>query len=394
MIRIAFTMIGGKAWTGGYNYLLNLVKILTEQRASDITPVLFFGTDIDPDDAAPFSKITRAQIVMSPLLNQSRKKISLIRSQLLGRDRPVQKLFLEHRIDIVFENAQFYGARLGIPAIAWIPDFQHRGMPHLFSRMALLKRELGFRAQIAAGRSIMLSSEDARRTCETLHPTTVGKTSVVRFAVPPPAVTPAPAQARAVADRYGLPQRYFFMPNQFWQHKNHMLVVQALALLKQRGHDVVVAASGKQSDPRLPGHFDSLTAAIAQTGVGPNFRLLGLIPYEDLAPLMCASVALLNPSLFEGWSTTVEEARALGVPMLLSNLDVHMEQAEGLARFFDPHDPQSLADALLRAQEDAPDGLHNAAGRTLDQAMLPVRRFADDFHALVSRTIRSTPSKL
>ena len=48
---------------------------------------------------------------------------------------------------------------------------------------------------------------------------------------------------------------------------------------------------------------------------------------------MCASVALLNPSHFEGWSTTVEEARALGVPMLLSDLDVHLEQAQGIARF-------------------------------------------------------------
>ena len=190
--------------------------------------------------------------------------------------RPFRELFQAHGIDVVFENAQFFGpSRLGIPAIAWIPDFQHRGMRHLFSRTAYWKRELGFRAQIAASRTIMLSSEDARKTCETLYPSTVGRTHVVRFAVPPPAITPTAAQARAVADRHQLPAHYFFMPNQFWQHKNHLLVVDALALLKRRGQNIVVAASGKQLDPRLPAHFENVKSAIARSGVGENFRLLG-----------------------------------------------------------------------------------------------------------------------
>lgn len=389
MIRIAFTLIGGKSWTGGYNYLLNLVRVMVSYHADAMTPVLFFGTDIDPGEAAPFSEIPGTEVVISPWMNQARKQASLARSLALGVDAPVQKLFQAHGIDVVFENAQFFGARLGIPAIAWIPDFQHRGMRHLFSRTAYWKRELGFRAQIAAARIVMLSSEDARKTCETLYPSTMGRTHVVRFAVPPPAIIPTAAQARAVADRYGLPERYFFMPNQFWQHKNHMLVVETLALLKKRGQHVVVAASGKQMDPRLPVHFDNVKSAIAQSDVVENFRLLGLLPYEDLMPLMCASVALLNPSHFEGWSTTVEEARALGVPMLLSDLDVHLEQAKGIARFFDRHSAESLANALQSAQEDACRGIEQLSPEQSTDRSGPVKRFADEFLGLLQSLTHS-----
>lgn len=389
MIRVAFTLIGGKSWTGGYNYLLNLVRVMARYHADAVAPVLFFGTDIDPVEAAPFGKIPGAEVVMSPWMNQARKQASLARSLALGVDRPVQKLFQVHDIDVVFENAQFFGKKLGIPAIAWIPDFQHRGMPHLFSRTAYWKRELGFLAQIAASRTIMLSSEDARKSCETLYPSTVGRTHVVRFAVPPPTTTPTPAQSRAVADRYGLPERYFFMPNQFWQHKNHLLVVDALALMKQRGQHVVVAASGKQLDPRLPEHFENVKASIARLEVGENFRLLGLLPYEDLVPLMCASVALLNPSHFEGWSTTVEEARALGVPMLLSDLDVHREQAEGIARFFDRHSAESLANALQDALKDTDRGVARPQRAQTTDPLAPVKRFANEFFALAQSIARS-----
>ena len=140
----------------------------------------------------------------------------------------------------------------------------------------------------------------------------------------------------------------------------------------------MVAASGKQVDPYKPGHFQRVLSRLAEAHLKDQFRLLGLIPYEHIAPLMVGSVAVLNPSLFEGWSTSVEEARALGVSMVLSDLPVHKEQAEGLAHFFCRTSAPSLADALLQAwQHPSPP----AAGiATLPTSIAdPVKRFADDF---------------
>lgn len=387
MTRIAFTLIGGKSWTGGYNYLLNLLKVVTQRRPGALQPTLFFGTDVDPDDARPFQAIGGVEIVTSPCMNTARRSASLLKSLVLGADPATRRLFREHRIDVVFENAQFHGARLGIPAIAWIPDFQHRELSHLFSRTAWWKRELGFRAQIAAGRAIMLSSGDARDACERHYPATFERTHLVRFAVPS-AGRPDAATVRAVRESHGLPDCYFYLPNQFWQHKNHLLVIEALALLKQAGHSIVVAASGKQLDPYRPDHFKHVLARLTSAGVADQFRLLGLIPYEHVAPLMVGSVAVLNPSLFEGWSTTVEEARALQVPLVLSDLGVHKEQATGLARFFDRTSAPSLAEVLLEVwQGQHP--MHTSNPTNNSSPADPVQRFADDFVDLVQHVAGS-----
>jgi glycosyltransferase involved in cell wall biosynthesis len=344
LIRVAFTLIGGRDWTGGRNYLFNLLDVLIRHQAARLTPVLFVGED-SGEESAPFQALEGLELVRTPYLNAQRRKISLVQAILWGRDASLRRLFMQHRIDLVFESAQFFGWHLGIPAIAWIPDFQHKVLPHLFSRGAWWKREIGFRAQVAGGRTIMLSSEDARRVCEHYYPSTRGRTRTIHFAVPQSSVIPYP-EARTIADSYGLPERFIFMPNQFWQHKNHGLVLEALTILRERGKQIVVAASGKQADPRAPSYFAAFRDRLDRLGLQNEFRLLGMIPYRHLASLMRASIAMLNPSLFEGWSTTVEEAKAMGTPMLLSDLDVHREQMGEEAIYFDRHSAQSLADAL------------------------------------------------
>ena len=57
-------------------------------------------------------------------------------------------------------------------------------------------------------------------------------------------------------------------------------------------------------------------------------------------------IALINPSFFEGWSTTVEEAKSLGTKMILSNIKLHLEQAKN-ALFFDPKKVESFQDVIL-----------------------------------------------
>jgi glycosyltransferase involved in cell wall biosynthesis len=382
--RVAFTLIGGKNWTGGYHYLLNLLQLLVVHGTDRVHVVLFVGDDVAGEDVAPFVALDRVQIVRSALLNERRRLRSLGRSLALGADAPLRSLFRAHRVDAVFEAAQFFGRHLGIAAIAWIPDFQHHHLRHLFSTTGYWKRELGFRAQIAAGRRILLSSQDACDDCERAYPTTIGRTHVVRFAIP--VRTPVgQTEARTVADQYGLPSRFFFMPNQFWQHKNHHLVVDALAILRDRKCETVVAASGKQLDPRNPQYAPQLLERVQRLGLGASFRALGLVPYGHLLALMRASTALLNPSTFEGWSTTVEEARSLGVPMILSRLRVHLEQASD-AVFFDPRSAASLADAL---EGYRPLGETQRASMALSAAVLSearARQFALDFIQVVERS--------
>lgn len=387
MIRIAFTLIGGKKWTGGYNYLLNLLRALDSNTDNHIQPILFLGKDIPEGEINPFYDIYKLEIVIDPAFNEKRKSTSLLRSIILGSDRKIVAAFRDHRINLLFENALFLGWNIGIPSIGWIPDLQHRYLPQLFGFRAYWKREIGFLCQILSGRFIMLSSSDSRRSCELFYPYCRSRTHTVRFAVPPPRTFDF-KEARTVADRYNLPEKYFFMPNQFWRHKNHKLVIEALDILKRNGRrDIFIVSTGQTHEPRGPAHFLNLKREIEERGLDQNFIILGLIPYSDLMPLMQSSEALLNPSLSEGWSTTVEEAKAAGKSMLLSDLAVHYEQTNNAECYFDRYNPESLATKLAnyRAPSAPSSGcLRNAASKRISE-------FANSFVSLTKRARRQPP---
>ena len=382
MIRVAFTLIGRRSWTGGHNYLVNLLHALSEHGSSRVQPVLFLGEDVEANVRAPFEAIPGIEVVRRRRFDDVLSASRLRDAALLGSDRLALREFRAHHVSAVFEAAQFYGWRIDLPAIAWVPDFQHRHLRKMFGFKSYWRREIGLRAQILSGRHFMLSSEDARRDCERFYPSTRGRTHVVRFAIPSPQGITF-ADARATADLYGLPDIFFYLPNQFWSHKNHECVIEALRLLKAKGSRVVIAASGLQDDPRNPRHTLRLKALIREYGLDQNFLLLGLIPHQHVLALMRASSALINPSEFEGWSTTVEEAKAAGTPMILSSLRVHREQAQTNALYFDASSPEQLASILETFVPLAAPERHLLAEKARRVAADAVRRYADEFCALI-----------
>ncbi|MCK5840202.1 MAG: glycosyltransferase, partial [Bacteroidales bacterium] len=72
----------------------------------------------------------------------------------------------------------------------------------------------------------------------------------------------------------------------------------------------------------------------------------GLIPRGDQLLLMKYAKAIVQPSLFEGWSTVIEDAKSLQVPVIASNLPVNIEQLQEKGTYFEPHDYSTLAKIL------------------------------------------------
>lgn len=344
-IRLAFTHIPRRLWSGGYNYQSNLFTALAEFRPGEFSPILFAGNHDDEADLAELAEIPCVEIVRSAAFEG---RAGLAAAIALGLDGKVAAEFRRLRIDAVFEAARFFGWRLPYPAVAWIPDLQHRKLPQLFPAAARWRREAGFLAQIASGRTIMLSSQSALGDFREYYPRATNKTSTVRFATRPSSAFLTTNPAEVVA-KYRLPEKYFYLPNQFYRHKNHQVVVDALTILVQRGLDVVVCASGSTEDPRARGYFDQFMAQVRSLGLEKRFLHVGTIPMPHVYALIRTCSALINPSRFEGWSTTVEEAKSFGVPMILSDLEVHREQTAGTARYFGTDDPATLADHLMRA---------------------------------------------
>jgi glycosyltransferase involved in cell wall biosynthesis len=376
-LRVAFTHISRRLWAGGYNYQSNLFAALDRYCPGEISPVLFAGPHDAPDEVAALAGIPGVEMVRSAAFD--RRGAGLASAVALGIDRSAAAEFRAAGIDVVFEAARFFGWRLPFPAVAWFPDFQHRRLPHLFSRTARWRRDLGFRAQIASGRSILLSSNSALRDLRECYADLANDVCVVQFASEPPAGL-LTADPLVVLAQYGLPPKFLYLPNHLWRHKNHQIVLDALTLLQQRGLDVVVAASGSVEDPREPGYFESIKKEIEMRGLDTSFRHLGMIPLAHVYALLRTAVALINPSKFEGWSTTVEEAKSFGVPMVLSDIDVHFEQTEGKARYFGVDDAGALADHLANVWAES--------GPTIVRDLLPnvearVRSFAQGFVGLV-----------
>ena len=379
-LRVAFTNIPRRIWAGGYNYQNNLFVALDRYCPGQILPVMFAGRNDDPSDLEAIAQIPGIKVVRSPAFD--RRPSGLAAALALGLDRAAAAEFEARHIDVVFESARFFGWRLPFPTVAWFPDFQHRRLPHFFSPATRWRRELGFRAQIASGRTILLSSESALHDFRRFYPGATSDVSVVRFATGP-AASSLSADPAAIMALYDLPPGYFYLPNQFWRHKNHWVAVDALAILKRRGTDVVIAATGSRDDPREPNYFGDLMHAVGRYGLESNFRYLGMIPMAHVYALLRTATALINPSRIEGWSTTVEEAKSFGVPMILSDIDVHREQTGGEARYFGADDAEALANHLSDFLQDGKQVVARDLLADLDDR---VRAFATGFVNLIRQT--------
>jgi hypothetical protein len=385
LIRLGIPLFGGRQWMGGFNYLENLLLAIGAHCGDQITGVVFVGAGVDPELEQRLRAIRGAEIVVDDAFDDAGTGPRLAATLATGVDAAAAAAFQRARIDLAFETARFFGARCPVPALAWMPDFQHRRLRNQFSAFAYWRRDLGFRLQAGSGRLIMLSSRDARGDCERFYPAARGHTAVVHFA-PRPGPRPTAAAVAQVRARYSLPQRYFFLPNQFWTHKNHETVIRALAIARTAGKPAVVVMTGAEADPRDPGHAPRLRALIETLGVQDDARLLGLAPHEDIAPLLAGCEALINPSLSEGWSTAVEEAKAVGAPMILSDIPVHREQAAGAASFFEPASPERLAAILMLTLCGPPSGREDPQALE-GRAKARFRAFAADFAAAAHRAV-------
>ena len=353
-MRVAFPAFVDTSWTGGLNYLRNLFSALADLPGRPVQPVLFIPGGADPQayrSLRPY--LADAPIAMPHWA--SKRWARVLKTTFTGNDARSLAAFRAADIDLVFYNDAWYGSRFALPTLAWITDFQHCRMPELFTRWQRARRSAKFSAYVKHANRVMVSSEDSRNDCEKFFPAARGNVDVVRFAVQ---IDNAPSHddTTAVLTRHQLPARFFYFPGQLWQHKNHLLVLDALRKLVDAGTPVVVVASGSAKDTNHPDYPDRVLQRAKDLGLAEHFRFLGLIAYADLMPLMRLCTAVLNPSLFEGWSTTVEEAKALGVPLVLSDLPVHREQAPAGTRFFDPLQVNDLTRVLAQAWCELPAG--------------------------------------
>jgi glycosyltransferase involved in cell wall biosynthesis len=366
LIRVGFAPALDAGWVGGLNYYRNLFTALAEAPDPSLELTLFASprTELGWLPAGLPLRIVRSSLLEGGSATNLARRVL---RRLTGRDLLLAGLV--RRMDILSHSGPLRGLRRP-RTIGWLPDLQHRHLPQFFSDAERRLREQIVIDHLRECAVVLVSSEAARDDLLSYAEFASAKVVVLRFVATPLGGAQA-SDIAALRAKYSLAERYFYLPNQFWAHKNHRVVVDALRVL--RGARIQVVCTGDTRDYRQPEFYSQLTAAA--DGLEDSFRVLGLVPPPDAAALMRDCVAVINPSLFEGWSTTVEEAKSLGKRVLLSDIPVHREQAPGRSRYFHPQDPHDVAHALEEALA-AYDPAEEAREARAAAAALPDRRRA------------------
>ncbi|MBF2026853.1 MAG: glycosyltransferase family 4 protein [Oscillatoriales cyanobacterium C42_A2020_001] len=163
------------------------------------------------------------------------------------------------------------------------------------------------------------------------------------FKIPASKITPILLAHDAENFRFlDLPTRnYFLYLGRNDPYKNLQRLIAAFAQLPDRlSYELWIAGPG---DDR---YSPALVEQIAELGLTAQVKFLDYVPYAELPVVINQAIALVVPSLWEGFGLPVLEAMACGTPVITSNLSSLPEVTGDAALLVDPYDINAIADAM------------------------------------------------
>jgi glycosyltransferase involved in cell wall biosynthesis len=228
--------------------------------------------------------------------------------------------------------------------VIWKADLQEYHLPHYFSLSDLEKTSL-LMAKIADTEcELVLSSEDAKRDYTEYYPQHKNVITVLPFTSSLPDFDHISIEK--TKQKYKIEKPYFFVANQFWPHKNHLVIIKAIQHYRKQYNNELpfqIVFSGKTTSIRDPTLAEKLKWYIRVNGLSKDVVFTEFIAREEQLCLMQNCMAILQPTLFEGWSTVIEDAKALNKFVVASQLSVNKEQIHENVEFFNPYDYKELA---------------------------------------------------
>jgi glycosyltransferase involved in cell wall biosynthesis len=335
-------------WIGGTYYILNLVHALNLLE-DDVKPFITIIGNCESD--YEYIKKESSYPYLAFLQNKSgktlwRKVINAFSLRILKRELISPKL--QDKFDLLFPafaGSEYLSLIDDTKKIDWIPDFQDFHLPQLYTPKTLVEVRQRNLAKAYLSNRIVLSSEDAAKDFRLQYPDSKAEVHVVPFSVTHPDFSNL--NFDNVRTKYQITGDYFYAPNQYWVHKNHQLVIKAVKKLKDNNKNILVLFSGKEWDPRNPEYVPMLKKQVEELGLHDNIRFLGFLDRNEQLLIMKNAKAIIQPSLFEGWSTVIEDAKALNKFVFAANLAVNKEQLAENVVFFDPSNVSELAEKLL-----------------------------------------------
>lgn len=229
-------------------------------------------------------------------------------------------------------------------------DLQHLHYPQFFPREDIVARESSWPLACHLAHAVVTDSQWVKEDVAQRY--SIAREKVFSIPMGPPTELYGTLTDEYLANtraKFQLPETFAFYPAQTWQHKNHLRLVQALAILRdQDGIALNVICSGKRNE-----FFATIERRVRELGLDSQIRFLGFVEPMELSALYHLAQFVIHPSLFEGGGLPILEAFREGVPVACSNTTSLPEYAGDAALYFDPKSPANIADALKRMTIDA-----------------------------------------
>lgn len=258
---------------------------------------------------------------------------------------------LKNHMDIVFPRVHCRNSSFPVPQIAYIFDFQHKYIPELFTEEERRLRDRNFERQLKNAHYIIVNAADVKKDIRKFYPQYDNEIIVLPFRP-----FQKPDLIDVDLDQYDLPQRYYMIANQFWQHKDHRTAFEALERAYCAGHkDMHIVCTGKMQDQRNPDYIPSLKRRILELKCKDNIHLLGFLPKDDQIAIMNRAAGLIQPTWFEGGpgGGAVYNALCLGITCLVSDIPVNREiTGYENVYFFEKENPKALSELMIRHFSD------------------------------------------
>jgi glycosyltransferase involved in cell wall biosynthesis len=337
---------------GGFNQAVNAILQMRRICEGRFDFEVFAGRDSGAShlrilgiEAMPFSLRWPDRLLLrlsaSPRWRYWQRRLRLLSS--------LERRLIERGCDLVYfvRQSELCGVLQRLNFVATLFDMCHRDtpeFPEVREFNEFLARERFMRTHLAGAILILADSPALASAAVRRYGLDAQRLLAMPFA---PAALLDKREAndkQAVLAKYGLHEGYLFYPAQFWAHKNHVRILEALAILAERGQrPSVVFCGGDMGNLR---HVERLAGKL---GVREQVRSLGFVPAQDMRGLYEGCAAVVMPTYFGPTNLPALEAWKIGKPLVYSQRCI--EQAGNAALCVDPDDAQDLAQAMRRCLE-------------------------------------------
>lgn len=261
------------------------------------------------------------------------------------------KSILDSRIEIIWYLTPWVCPTMEIPFITVVWDLQHRLQPY-FPEVSTegnwYGREQTYELRLKRAAVILTGNEAGQAEIERFYQVPAEQIKILPLPTPGFVLDALPSDGKQVLARYNIPENYLFYPAQFWPHKNHVGLLLAVQLLRDKyGLVFPVVFVGKDKGNQ---HHVNLIAS--ELDLMAQVHFLGFVPQQDLIALYRNAFALTFLSFFGPDNLPPLEAFALGCPVVASNVSGAQEQLGDAALLVNPRDPEHIARAIKSLHDD------------------------------------------